>query len=100
MDDGYSVSGRPITQNMNNMLQLGGIPNEVLPPAELTYRTADEWYIALADMHLCQVLFQHNDAISSTEDCLNKYVSRQIFRKLAREGKLFVFGFADDNWSH
>lgn len=98
-NDGYTVCNRPITQNMNCMTQQGGIPEEVLPPPKTTYATANEWYVKLAEMHLSQLLFQHNDAICSTEDCLNKYVSRQLFRKLARQGKLTTFGFSNDNWS-
>ncbi|KAH9204559.1 hypothetical protein DL95DRAFT_273555, partial [Leptodontidium sp. 2 PMI_412] len=50
-----------------------------------TYATADEWYGALANMHLAQLIFQHNDLVSSEDDCRNKYVARQIFRRLAKQ---------------
>ncbi|CEJ93702.1 hypothetical protein VHEMI09275 [[Torrubiella] hemipterigena] len=99
VNSSYSVRNRPITQNMNVMMQLGGIPEEVLPPPNKTYTTANDWYVMLSEMHLSQLLFQHNDTIFSTEDCLNKYVSRQLFRNLASEGKLSTFGFSDDTWS-
>ncbi len=33
------------------------------------------------------------------DDCRNKYVSRQLFRQLARQGRLSTFGFVDDDWS-
>ncbi|KAK3369100.1 hypothetical protein B0T24DRAFT_533558 [Lasiosphaeria ovina] len=98
-DDAFSVAGRPITQNMNNMLQLANIPRAALPPEERTYGTADEWYVALAEMHMAQLIFQHNDLVTTADDCRNKYVARQLFRKLAKQGRLSTFGFAEDDWS-
>ncbi|PVH84081.1 phosphotransferase [Cadophora sp. DSE1049] len=95
----YSVAARPITRNMNDMLQLAGIPPSILPPREKTYGTADDYYTELANLHLAQLVFQHNELVASADDCKNKYVARQIFRKLAREGKISTFGFKEDNWS-
>ncbi|KAH9217906.1 hypothetical protein DL95DRAFT_423724 [Leptodontidium sp. 2 PMI_412] len=97
--DSYSVVGRPISVNMNNMIRLANIPPAVLPPEGKTFKSADEWYIALAEMHMAQLVFQHNDLISTPDDCRNKYVARQLFWRLAKEGRLSIFGFADDDWS-
>jgi hypothetical protein len=97
--DSFSVVGRPISVNMNNMIRLANIPPAVLPPKDTTYKTADEWYIALAEMHMAQLVFQHNDLIFTPDDCRNKYVARQLFLGLAKKGRLSTFGFADDNWS-
>lgn len=36
-------------------------------------------------MHLAQLTFQHNDAVDSSEDCRDKYVARQLFRKLSKD---------------
>lgn len=93
------VLGRPITQNMSNMVQLANIPRDVLPSPNTTYKSADEWYTTLARMHIAQLTFQHNDLVESADDCKNKYISRYLFHKLAKEGKFSTFGFADDNWS-
>ncbi|RFU32457.1 hypothetical protein B7463_g3888, partial [Scytalidium lignicola] len=95
----YEVRGRPITHNMTDMIRLANIPRGVLPPKGKTYDTADEWYTALADMHIAQLIFQHNDLVTSEDDCRNKYVARQIFRRLAKQGRLSIFGFAEDTWS-
>ncbi|RDL36432.1 uncharacterized protein BP5553_05784 [Venustampulla echinocandica] len=95
----FSVAGRPISVNMNAMIRLANIPPAVLPPKDKTYKTADDWYIALAEMHMAQLVFQHNDLISTPDDCRNKYVARQLFLGLAKKGLLSTFGFADDNWS-
>jgi hypothetical protein len=98
-DSTYEVAGRPITHNMTDMVRLANIPRDVLPPKGKTYETADEWYVALADMHIAQLIFQHNDLVTSENDCRNKYVARQIFRRLAKQCRLSTFGFAEDNWS-
>jgi hypothetical protein len=90
------VAGRPITLNMNNMLQLANISASVLPPEYKTYGTADEWYLALAEMHIAQLVFQHNDLVSTKDDCRNKYVARQLFQRLAKQGRLSTFGLAED----
>lgn len=98
-DGDILVLGRPITQNMSNMVQLANIPRVILPSSGITYETAGEWFFELATMHFAQLTFQHNDLVTSAEDCRNKYISRFLFRKLAKEGKLSTFGFAEDNWS-
>jgi aminoglycoside phosphotransferase (APT) family kinase protein len=84
---------------MTDMVRLANIPRAVLPPEGKTYETADEWYTALAEMHIAQLVFQHNDLVLSEDDCRNKYVARQIFRRLAKQGRLSNFGFAEDDWS-
>lgn len=95
----YEVAARPITHNMTDMVRLANIPRCLLPEQDKTYTSADAWYTALAEMHIAQLVFQRNDAVVSETDCRNKFVSRQIFRRLAKEGKLFKFGFAEDTWS-
>ncbi|KAH9212667.1 hypothetical protein DL95DRAFT_368171 [Leptodontidium sp. 2 PMI_412] len=72
---------------MSSMTQLAHIPPSTLPLENETYATADEWYEALANMHLAQLIFQHNDLVSSEDDCRNKYVARQIFRRLAKQDR-------------
>ena len=54
----YEVKGRPITHNMTDMIRLANVPRAVLPPEGTTYDTADGWYIALAEMHIAQLMFQ------------------------------------------
>ncbi|KAB5542724.1 phosphotransferase [Coniochaeta sp. 2T2.1] len=93
------VAGRPLTQNMSNMRRLANIRTAIFPAENKTFATADEWYLELANMHLSQLVFQHNDLVSSEDDCRNKYVARQLFRRLAKQGCLSTFGFAEDDWS-
>ncbi|KAK0389348.1 hypothetical protein NLU13_2923 [Sarocladium strictum] len=99
VDGVFQVAGRPLTQNMSSMTQLAHIPPAIFPTKAKTFATADEWYLELSNMHLAQLLFQHNDLVCSEDDCRNKYVARQLFRSLAKQGRLSIFGFAQDNWS-
>ncbi|CZS96554.1 uncharacterized protein RAG0_05830 [Rhynchosporium agropyri] len=99
IDGSFRIAARPLTQNMSSMTQLAHIPPSILPLENETYATADEWYVALADMHLAQLTFQHNDLVSSEDDCRNKYVARQLFRRLSKQGRLSTFGFVQDDWS-
>lgn len=92
LGDDYSISGRPVTHNMTDMIRIANIPRAVLPQEGQTYGTADDWYVTLAEMHLAQLVFQRNDAVSSEGDCRNKYVARQNFGRLAKQGRLSTFG--------
>jgi len=84
---------------MSNMVQLSNVPKSIFPSEGTTYQTADEWYMALAEMQMATLVFQHNDMVSSEDDCRNKYVARQLFHRLAKQCQLSTFGFADDDWS-
>lgn len=42
---------------MTDMIRLANIPRAVIPPEGQTYETADDWYVALAEMHLGQLAF-------------------------------------------
>lgn len=81
-----SVSGRPLIQNMNSLLEFAGVAPTLLPSR--SYDTSTEWLCTLADMHLAQLTFQHNDAVLDEDDARDKYVARQLFRRLASEGRL------------
>ena len=95
----FQVLTRPLTFNMTQMVILSNVPKSIFPPTDTTYQTADAWYTALAEMHIATLLFQHNDMVESEDDCKTKYVARQLFRRLAKQGRLSTFGFSQDNWS-
>ncbi|CAK48997.1 uncharacterized protein BO96DRAFT_433053 [Aspergillus niger CBS 101883] len=85
-DDTWIVKHRPLTFNMNELVQLGGISPDLLPQG--TFKTASSYYRALAEMHMIHLSSQRNDAIDSAEDCRNKYIARCLFRKITREHQL------------
>ncbi|RDH39347.1 hypothetical protein BDQ94DRAFT_165071 [Aspergillus welwitschiae] len=86
-DDTWIVKHRPLTFNMNELVQLGGVSPDLLPQG--TFKTASSYYRALAEMHMIHLSSQRNDAIDSAEDCRNKYIARCLFRKITREHQLF-----------
>lgn len=85
-DDRWEVKYRPVTLNMNELVQMGGVSPSALPTD--IFKTSTSYYTALADMHMVHLASQRNDAIGSADDCKRKYVARCLFRKLAREGRL------------
>ncbi|KAJ2901766.1 hypothetical protein MKZ38_001386 [Zalerion maritima] len=87
-----------LAQTDEDTFSLANIPHAILPPKDRTYGTADEWYIMLADMNMAQLVFQRNDLVKTANDCRTKYVARQLFRRLAKQGRLSTFGFAEDDW--
>lgn len=82
------VHRRFISQSISDLVISGGIPPSVLPPINKTYSSSDEHYQAMAGMHLPHLALQHNNAVTSPPDGREKYIARQLFRKLAREGRL------------
>jgi hypothetical protein len=84
-DDIWTVMYRPLTLNMNELVQVGNFPPHLLPNSP--FKTSYSYFIALADMHMAHLETQRNDAIESSEDCRRKYIARCLFRKLAREGR-------------
>lgn len=71
--------------NMNELVQVGGVSPSALPTT--AFKTSTSFYTALADMHMAHLSSQRNNAVESAEDCKRKYISRCLFRKLAREGR-------------
>lgn len=85
----FSASGRPLIQNMNSIIEFTDAPPQLLPSKP--YSNSGEWYNALADMHLLQYTFQHNDAVKENDgerSVYDAYVGRQLFRNLAADGRL------------
>lgn len=82
------VHNRHISHHMNDLVTACGIPPSILPPRNKTYSTSREYYEAMADLHLARLTLQHNSAVLSTRDGREKYVARQLFRRLARDGRL------------
>ncbi|AEO66399.1 uncharacterized protein THITE_33846 [Thermothielavioides terrestris NRRL 8126] len=87
-DGGFDVTCRPLSFNIAQLGEVGGIPHFALPPTSKTYSTASEYFSALADMHLQQLSFQRNQAVTSADDCRKKYIARQLFRTLASSQRL------------
>ncbi|PGH12374.1 hypothetical protein AJ79_04322 [Helicocarpus griseus UAMH5409] len=79
-DDRWEVKHRPLTLNMNELVQLGGVSPSHLPTGPFT--TSSSYYLTLAEMHMIHLSSQR-----SAEDCKRKYIARCLFHKLARDGR-------------
>lgn len=77
----WPVLRRPVTLNMNELVQLANYPRSELPSTR--FPTSADYLKALADMHIMHLSSQRNDAINSAVDCRRKYIARHLFRKLA-----------------
>ncbi|KAL4969188.1 uncharacterized protein BDV14DRAFT_210959 [Aspergillus stella-maris] len=85
-DDTWAVKHRPLTFNINELVQLGGVsPSQLL---QHPFKTASAYYETLAETHIVHLASQRNDVIESSEDCRRKYIARCLFRKITREYKL------------
>lgn len=85
-DDIWKVTQRPLTWDMNELVQLANCPPSSL--LNSTFNDTTTFYSAMADAKMIHLEMQHNDAIQSAEDCRRKYIARKLFRKLAAQGKL------------
>ncbi|CAH0016465.1 unnamed protein product [Clonostachys rhizophaga] len=93
----FSASGRPIIQNMNSIIEFTDAPPHLLPSKPHT--NSEDWYKALADMHLLQYTFQQNDAVKENDgeqSVYDAYVGRQLFRNLAADGRLTTGLYSED----
>lgn len=87
------VRGRPLLANMIDVVIHTNMPSEgVLPSPDTTYDTADAWFSALADIHMAQLVFQQRDVVDNADDARDKYVARQLFRRVAKEGRFSTGG--------
>ncbi|OBT92290.2 hypothetical protein VE01_09540 [Pseudogymnoascus verrucosus] len=86
--DTWRVTERPLSSNMNEIVQLGTLPRSKLPDKSATFKTSSSYLTTLANMHLRHLTHQRNDAIDSSSDCRRKYIARYLFWKLSLEGRL------------
>lgn len=82
-DGSWSVTHRPLTMNMNQLVSVGNLPPNTLPSTTLD--TAFSYFEALANLNITHLTLQRNDAVESAEDCRYKYIARHLFRKIIAE---------------
>lgn len=82
----WTITARPLTMNMNELVQLGNFPPRKLPDS--TFETASSYFLSLAETAMMHLTTQRNDAVDSEDGCRAKYVARKLFKKLASEDRL------------
>lgn len=73
---------------MNELVRLGTFPRAKLPNRDTISKTESSYFKALIELHIDHLTHQRNDAVDSVDDCRRKFVSRNLFHQLSREGKL------------
>jgi hypothetical protein len=84
--DQWLVRDRPLSINMNELVQVGGVDRGDLPRGP--FDSGAGYVLALAELHMVHLARQRNDAVEDAGDCREKYIARCLFRRLAREGRL------------
>ena len=78
----WRVGKRPSTINMHHLVSFANFPPKALP--EQSFKTSNDYFVALADIHMTHLKTQRNDAVENDQDCRKKYVARCLFRRIAR----------------
>ncbi|RAH65646.1 phosphotransferase family protein [Aspergillus aculeatinus CBS 121060] len=82
-DRGFSLARRPLTFNMNELMASANLPEEVFPSQP--FRSATDYFEALAMQHLSHLRLQQRDAVYSEEDCRRKFTARCLFLNLMKK---------------
>jgi Phosphotransferase enzyme family. len=85
----WNVTRRPLSMNMNELVRLGSLPRSELPDLHTTFTTTSSYLEVLANLNIEHLVHQRNDSVESADDCRRKFVARQLFRKLAKDKRLF-----------
>ncbi|RAL02216.1 phosphotransferase family protein [Aspergillus ibericus CBS 121593] len=80
---GLSITRRPLTFNMNELMVSANLPEEVFPSH--TFSSATDYFQALARQHLSHLRLQEHDAVSSEEDCRKKFTARCLFLNITKK---------------
>ncbi|CAG8075808.1 unnamed protein product [Penicillium salamii] len=88
-NDTWAVKHRPLSINMNELIQVGCVDPDDLPHGP--FSSGAGYMLFLAELHMTHLSAQRNDAIEGWEDCRVKYIARCLFRRLARENRLCSF---------
>lgn len=79
----WSVDRRVLTFNMNELVSLGNYPPKEFPTHP--FSTANDYFEALAEVHMRHLITQRNDAVNDEADCRKKYVARRLFLKIMQQ---------------
>ncbi|KAJ5782274.1 hypothetical protein N7457_004048 [Penicillium paradoxum] len=80
---GFSVGRRPLTFNMNELMVSANLPEEAFPSH--TFKSAMDYFKALAVQHLYHLRLQQRDAVSTEEDCRKKFTARCLFLDVTKK---------------
>ncbi|KAB8213299.1 kinase-like domain-containing protein [Aspergillus novoparasiticus] len=82
-ESGFFVASRPLTFNMNELMVSANLPEESFPLN--AFRSATDYFEALAMQHISHLRLQERDAVSSEEDCRRKFTARYLFLNVMKK---------------
>ncbi|KNG88819.1 hypothetical protein ANOM_002487 [Aspergillus nomiae NRRL 13137] len=81
-ETGFFIARRPLTFNMNELMASANLPEEVFPSH--TFRSATDYFQALATQHLFHLRLQQRNAVIDEDDCRKKFNARCLFLNIAK----------------
>ncbi|PGH16916.1 hypothetical protein AJ80_05060 [Polytolypa hystricis UAMH7299] len=78
----FIVTRRPLTFNMNELMMSANLPEEAFPSH--TFKSAADYFEALAQLQFSHLQLQQNDTVSCEEDCRKKFTARCLFLKAVK----------------
>ncbi|PYH64227.1 phosphotransferase family protein [Aspergillus vadensis CBS 113365] len=83
--DCFTITKRPLTFNMNELMASANLPLEAFPPPSHTFTSSTDYFYSLATQHLLHLrLQQQNPSITSEEDFQRKLIARYLFQNLTK----------------
>ncbi|OJZ88519.1 hypothetical protein ASPFODRAFT_31498 [Aspergillus luchuensis CBS 106.47] len=82
--DLFTITKRPLTFNMNELMASANIPLEAFPPLSHTFTSSTDYLYSLATQHLHLRLQQQKPSITSEEDFQRKLIARYLFLNLKK----------------
>ncbi|KAL4930472.1 uncharacterized protein BDV17DRAFT_289701 [Aspergillus undulatus] len=79
----WTVSKRPLTANMTDLVEEHDIPPTAFP--NRTFTSASEYFVDLATQKLQHLEDQRKQGLIDLADWKEKYIARCLFRRIARE---------------
>ncbi|BCR97085.1 aminoglycoside phosphotransferase family protein [Aspergillus luchuensis] len=83
--DCFSITKRPLTFNMNELMASANLPLEAFPPPSHTFTSSTDYLYSLATQHLLHLrLQQRKPSLTSEEDFQRKLIARYLFLNLTK----------------
>jgi hypothetical protein len=76
----WSIDGRPLTLEMNELIRTCGLPNDCIP--NRTYRSSTDYIFSLLELQSTHLERQRNSVYDSV-DCREKYACRHLIKAVA-----------------
>ncbi|KAM5435813.1 hypothetical protein MferCBS31731_006070 [Microsporum ferrugineum] len=82
-EEGFNVTGRPLTFNMNELMLSANIHESNFPTR--TFTTATDYFKSLALEQISHLRLQKNNAVKDEDDCRKKFAARYLFQKVVSD---------------